>query len=129
MPTNNPNEKPLVWLASAKRDLLALPVEVVRDIGHALGFAQLGRIHGDAVPMKGFGGASVVEIRVNFNKDTFRGVYTVRFQGAVYVLHVFQKKSKTGIATPKEDLDLITSRLKTAEQHHAEHFANEEENP
>jgi phage-related protein len=85
-------------------------------VGTALNAAQLGGKHKDARPMKGFGGASVVEIVADFDGGTFRAVYTVRFADAVYVLHAFQKKSKKGIQTPKSDIDLIKQRLKVAEQ-------------
>jgi phage-related protein len=85
-------------------------------VGTALNAAQLGGKHKDARPLKGFGGASVVEIVADFDGGTFRAVYTVRFANVVYVLHAFQKKSKKGIETPKSDIDLIKQRLKVAEQ-------------
>lgn len=85
-------------------------------MGYALYVAQQGGKHRDAKPLKGFGGAGVVEIVTHVEGDTFRTVYTVRLAGAVYVLHAFQKKSKTGTATPKQDLDLIKKRLKEAER-------------
>jgi phage-related protein len=85
-------------------------------VGTALNAAQLGGKHKDARPLKGFGGASVVEIVADFDGGTFRAVYTVRFADVVYVLHAFQKKSKKGIETPKSDIDLIKQRLKVAEQ-------------
>ena len=85
-------------------------------MGYALYVAQQGGKHRDATPLKGFGGAGAVEIVSDFDGDTFRTVYTVRFAGAVYVLHVFQKKSKTGRATSKPEMDLIARRLREAER-------------
>jgi phage-related protein len=85
-------------------------------MGYALYVAQQGGKHRDAKPLKGFGGAGVVEIVTDFDGDTFRTVYTVRLHGAVYVLHVFQKKSKTGRATPKLEMDAIERRLREAER-------------
>lgn len=89
-------------------------------MGFALFQAQLGGKHVSAKPLKGFGGAGVLEVVDDFDGDTFRAVYTVRLAGVVYVLHCFQKKAKHGIATPKIVLDLIHERLKLAEQIHKE---------
>ncbi|RPI43834.1 MAG: hypothetical protein EHM67_04610 [Hyphomicrobiaceae bacterium] len=108
--------KPLRWIASAKDDLSAMPTEVRRAVGYALFAAQQGEKHDDAKVLKGFGDAAVLEIIARHDGDTFRAVYTVRFGEMVYVLHVFQKKSKRGIATPKKELELIRKRLKLAEQ-------------
>lgn len=110
--------KPLRWIASAKDDLSVMPNEVRRAVGYALFAAQQGEKHDDAKVLKGFGDAGVLEVIARHDGDTFRAVYTVRFENAVYVLHAFQKKSKRGIATPKQDLDLIRKRLKLAEQDH-----------
>jgi phage-related protein len=107
--------RPVRWIGSSYRDFCSLPEAVRSDMGYALFVAQQGGKHRDAKPLKGFGGAGVVEIVSNQQGDTFRAVYTVRFGAAVYVLHAFQKKSKSGIATPKADLDLIAARLKEAE--------------
>lgn len=112
--------KPLFWVGSSKRDLKEFPEEVKDVMGHALDIAQWGRKHQDAKPLTGFGGASILEVVEDHDGDTYRAVYTVRFADAVYVLHAFQKKSKKGIATPKSDIELIKSRLKKAEEHHAE---------
>ena len=90
----------------------------MREIGYALYFAQLGDKHPAAKVLKGFGGAGVLEVVEDHDGDTYRAVYTVKFAGAVYVLHAFQKKSKTGIKTPKPVLDLIKERLKLAEKDH-----------
>jgi phage-related protein len=86
--------------------------------GYALFLAQTGKRHPDAKPLKGFGGASVLEVVEDYRSDTYRAVYTVKFPEAVYVLHVFQKKSKHGIATPKQELELIKDRLKRAIEFH-----------
>ena len=111
--------KPLFWVGSSKRDLREFPEPVKDVMGHALFLAQLGTKHADAKPLRGFGGAGVLEIVEDFAGDTYRAVYTVRFSDAIYVLHVLQKKSKRGIATPQKDLDLIRERLRRAEQDHA----------
>jgi phage-related protein len=107
--------KPIVWIGSNKKDLLSFPEDAIRNVGHALWLAQEGDLPPCAKPLRGFGGASVLEIIENNDGETYRAVYTVRFSDAVYVLHCFQKKSKSGIATPKVDVELIKSRLKTAE--------------
>ncbi len=108
--------KPLAWVGSAKKDLLALPDEVIDDFGYALHVAQTGRKHERAKPLHGFGSAGILEIVEDWRGNTYRAVYTVRFSVAVFVLHVFQKKAKHGIATPRQDMELIRERLKVAEQ-------------
>jgi phage-related protein len=110
--------RPLVWIGSTRRDVRAFPRAVRRDVGHALYAAQEGELDPSAKPLSGFGGASVLEIVAQHRGDTWRAVYTVRYPGAVYVLHVFQKKSKHGIATAKKDIDLIRQRLNEAERQH-----------
>ena len=105
------HEKPLHWVASAKKDYLAFPTDVQDVMGYALGLAQLGAKHHRAKPWKG-DGPGVFEIDENHIGDTYRVVYTVRFAEVVYVLHAFQKKSKSGIKTPQEDVKLIAARLK-----------------
>ena len=107
--------KPLKWVGSSKRDLDAMPGDVQDVFGHAIDLAQAGGKHQDAKSMSGFGSASVLEVIEDYRGDTFRAVYTVKFARWVYVLHCFQKKSKTGIRTPKADMDLINARLKAAE--------------
>ncbi|KPU96760.1 addiction module toxin RelE [Variovorax paradoxus] len=107
-------ERPLLWVGSSKKDLLELPVPVRRFFGHALDFAQRGEQHGAAKVLKGFGGAGVLEVVEDDVGGTYRAVYTVRFREAVFVLHVFQKKSKRGIATPQADMEVIRQRLKVA---------------
>ncbi len=108
--------RPLYWVGSSKKNLLALPEEVVDVFGYALYLAQVGRKHDQAKPLKGFGSAGVLEVAEDWLGNTYRAVYTVRFTCGVFVLHVFQKKAKRGMATPKADLDLIRERLKAAEQ-------------
>lgn len=108
--------KELEWIGSARKDLLALPLPVRRVFGYALYAVQLGVKPPEAKPLKGFGGAGVLELIEDFKGDTYRAVYTVRFAAKVYVLHVFQKKAKHGIATPDNELDLIRNRLKRAEK-------------
>jgi phage-related protein len=109
------HERPLVWIGGSKRDLMALPISVRKFFGHALDFAQRGDRHDAAKALKGFGGSGVLEIVEDDAGGTYRAVYTVRFAEAVFVLHCFQKKSKSGIATPKEDIEIIRTRLKVAE--------------
>lgn len=94
--------------------MLALPADVRKSFGHALDFAQRGDQHDAAKVMKGFGGAGVLEVVENDIGGTYRAVYTVKFEEAVFVLHCFQKKSKSGVATPKEDMGIIRTRLKVA---------------
>jgi phage-related protein len=113
-----PPAKPLVWIGSSFKDLLTLPRRVQRDIGRALRYAQLGGRHEHAKALKGFGGAGVLEVVEDHDGRTYRAAYTGRLGGRVYVLHVFEKKSKKGIATPKHELDLIRTRLKQAEEIH-----------
>ena len=111
-----PNEqKLLLWVGSSKKDLLALPIRVRKFFGHALDFAQRGDQHDAAKSLKGFGGAGVIEIVEDGIGGTYRAVYTVRIAGAVFVLHCFQKKSKSGISTPKADILIIRARLKVAD--------------
>jgi phage-related protein len=110
--------KSIVWVASSKKDLLDFPLETIQDVGYALYIAQCGDKAPRAKPLKGFGGASVLEVVQNQDGDTYRAVFTVRFEDAIYVLHCFQKKSKSGIATPQKEIDLIKSRLKLAEEEH-----------
>jgi phage-related protein len=115
MPKIPIQEKPLLWIAGSKKDLMALPVEVRKFFGHALHFAQRGDRHDAAKVLKGFDGAGVLEVVESDEGGTYRAVYTVKFKEAVFVLHCFQKKSKTGIATPKEDIEIVRTRLKSAE--------------
>jgi phage-related protein len=115
-PSSECHPKPVRWVGSSKEDLSGFPEEVRRRIGGALWEAQIGRKAAYAKPLKGFGDAGVLEVVDDFDGNTFRAVYTVRFTKAVYVLHAFQKKSKRGVATPKAELDLIRQRLKRARE-------------
>ena len=108
--------KPVFWMGSSLRDTQSFPEPVRREIGHALYAAQQGETDPSAKPLKGFGGAAVMELVAPFDGDTWRAVYTVRFRDVVYVLHAFQKKSKSGIATRKAEIALIRQRLAAAEQ-------------
>ena len=101
-------------MGGSKKDLGALPSSVIDVFGYALYLAQTGGRHEQTEILRGFGDASVLEVTESTSRSTYRAVYTVRFSDAVYVLHVFQKKSKSGIATPKPDMDLIEDRLKQA---------------
>jgi len=114
--TGEDQPKPVRWVGSSKEDLSAFPAEVRQRVGGALWEAPIGGKAPYAKPLKGFGGAGVLEIVDDFDGDTFRAVYTVRFAKAVYVLHAFQKKSKRGLATPKAELNLIDRRLRRAEE-------------
>ena len=111
--------KEVYWVASAREDLRRFPEAVRQVVGYALYLAQHGDKHPDAKPLKGFGGAGVLEIVEDYDGDTYRAVYTVRFKDVLYVLHAFQKKSKKGIATPKPDIELIKGRFKVAAEHYA----------
>jgi phage-related protein len=116
----NPNEKPLHWVGSSKKDLLALPEDVIDEFGYSLGAVQMGGQPSSAKVWKGEG-AGVLELVENHMGDTYRAVYTVKFPKAAYVLHCFQKKSPSGIKTAQKDIDLIHDRLKLAEQHYKVH--------
>jgi phage-related protein len=109
--------KPLVWIGSARDDLGEFPEEVRSLAGYALFMAQCGLRHEQAKPLRGFGGAGVLEIRRDSIGSTYRVVYTIRLARRIY-LHAFQKKSKRGIATPKAEIDLVRVRLKQAEKMH-----------
>lgn len=112
--------KPLQWIGSSHKDLRSFPKAVQRTFGQALLQAQRGGKHPDAKPLKGFGGGGVLEVVEDDDGKTFRAVYTVRFAGVIYVLHVFQKKSKSGIKTPAKDIDKVRSRLKDAEHDYSQ---------
>lgn len=112
---------PVEWVGSSKDDLKSFPDEVQDHVGFALHQAQAGMKHRDAKPMKGLG-SGVLEIVSRYDGDTYRAVYAVRFKGVLYVLHAFQKKAKKGIATPKQEVDVIKRRLKLAEQHYKDEY-------
>jgi phage-related protein len=117
-----PGEKPLFWVSSAKADLLDFPEAVKDEIGIALSIAQFGGKHPRAKPWKGEG-PGVLEVVEDFRGDTFRAVYTVRFEGAVYVLHAFQKKSRRGSKTASTDIELIGKRLRAAQEDYETRFS------
>ena len=114
--------KRLSFVGSSRKDIKEFPDEVKQDIGYAFFEAQRGKKPPNAKPLKGFGGAGVLEIIEDFSGNTYRAVYTVKFEHAVYVLHCFQKKSKHGIKTPQQHIDLVRQRLKAAEADYAAHY-------
>ncbi len=118
----------LDWIGSSKKDLLKFPIGVRKEMGHALYMAQSGGKHKNAKPLKGFGGAKLLEIVEDDCNGTYRTMYTVQFEEIVYVLHAFQKKSKSGIKTPKEDMDLVEKRLKWAQQEYQKKFGTKRRN-
>lgn len=124
-PPSKPPDKDLVWLGPTMRTISEMPLEAKREIGFALRVAQRGGKHLSAKPLTGersFKGASVLEIVADDDGDTFRAVYTVRFSNVIYVLHAFQKKSKTGIKTPPKEIRLVKARLAEAERHYETNF-------
>jgi phage-related protein len=128
MSTDDTNpQKPLFWMGSSHKDLKAFPSGVRQTAGFALWQAQQGRKHVSAKVLKGFGGAGVLEVIEDDDGSTYRVVYTVKFAGSVYVLHAFQKKSKSGIKTPTAEIETVRRRLKAAEEHHAARLAEEGE--
>ena len=117
---------PLRWIASSRKDFREFPGEVQDSFGFALFLAQTGQHPQRAKPLRGLG-SGVVELMDDHDGDTYRAVYTVRFEAAIYVLHAFKKKSKRGIKTPSQDIDLIRQRLKAAQAHHAQHRQEEDD--
>lgn len=113
---DKPPLKPVIWVGSSRRDLSAFPEQVQDRMGYALYVAQRAGMHRDAKTLRGFSGAGVLEVIEDFHGDTFRLVYTLRYEGALYVLHTFQKKSKTGSETPRRDIELVRRRLRVAER-------------
>ncbi len=109
--------KHILWVGSSKKDLMAMPDEIRSAFGFALYLAQQGKKHQNAKPLKGFSGAGVLEVLEDCLGDTFRAIYTVKIAEVIYVLHCFQKKSKRGIETPKQEIDLVRDRLKMAQDH------------
>jgi phage-related protein len=122
--TPAPGERPLFWVASAKKDLVTMPTRVIRRIGMALGVAQRGGTFLSAKPWKGLG-PGVVEVVEDFDGSTFRAVYTVKFRKAIYVLHCFQKKSPRGIKTAKVDIDLVAQRFRAAREDYEARYGKE----
>jgi phage-related protein len=110
--------RPLYWIASSLKDLKAMPVPLQKAFGTALRSVQLGRTPGTAKPLKGFEGAGVLELVEDYDRGTHRAVLPVNSPSVVYVLHVFQKKAKRGIATPRQEIDLVRTRYKLAQDHY-----------
>lgn len=117
--------RPIHWVGSSKDDLRSFPDDVQDVMGYALEIAQRGAKHPHAKPLRGFGGASVLEIVDDYDGDTYRTIYTVRLRSGIYVLHAFQKKSKQGNALPKHESDLIKARLRAAIEQDAERMSRE----
>ena len=117
MPISNAEIKPLLWVGSSKKDLANMPDDVQDTFGYALFLAQAGTKHEQSKPLKGFGSAGVLEVVESEANSTYRAIYTVKIAGSVYVLHCFQEKSTSGIATPKQEMDLVKDRLKAALAH------------
>jgi phage-related protein len=117
-------EKSVAWVGSAKRDFLEFPEPVKGEMGNALGVAQFGGKHPSAKPWKGQG-AGVFEIADDFDGDTYRAVYTVKFREVIYVLHAFQKKSPKGIRTARGDIDLVERRLRVAREDYEARYGKE----
>ena len=110
--------KELDWIGSSKKALLKFSIDIRKEMGHALYMAQVGGKHKNAKPLKGFGGAKILEICLDDRNGTYRTMYTVEFEEVVYVLDAFQKKSKEGIKTPKSDIDRVKDRLQAAQLKH-----------
>ena len=119
---NVSDQKPLFWIGSALKEVKRFPGDVQRSIGFALSAAQYGGKHPSANPWKGEG-PGVLEIVKDYDGDTYRAIYKVRFAHAVYVLHIFQKKSPTGIETRQSDIQLVRDRLRMAQQDYEERYA------
>lgn len=117
--------RPLRWIGSSRKNYREFPAEVQDQFGFGLFLAQTGQHPPSAKPMKGFG-SGVVELLDHHDGDTYRAMYTVRFETAVYVLHAFKKKSKRGIATPKTDVELVRRRLRDAEIDNDLHLRKDE---
>jgi phage-related protein len=116
-------ERRTIYVASSLKDLKSLPLDVQEEFALGLYEASRGGFSGSAKVLKGFSGASVIELRENFCGNTYRAVYTVRYEKVIYVLHIFQKKSNHGIATAKKDIELVKSRLKIADDHYKQNYS------
>lgn len=112
----------ILYMGSSLKDMRKLPQDVSEVFNYGFEIAVRGGKHPDAKPCEGFSGSTVLKIVADEKNNTYRAVYTVQFKKAVYVLHVFQKKSKQGKTTPKKDLDLIQKRLKDAKIDYKERF-------
>jgi phage-related protein len=119
-------EKPILWIGSSRKDLKGFPKKVRSTVGQALFHAQKGKKHLAVKPLKGYGGASVLEVVEDEDGSTYRAVYTVKFSRVICVLHVFQKKSKSGSKTPVQNIDKVNRRLREAETRYAEWLQSQE---
>lgn len=117
--------KRLFFMGSSHKDLLKFPKDVRREAGFALYLAQIGGKALHALPLVGFGNADVLEMVISEDGNTYRVIYTVRYEHATYLPHAFQKKSKSGSAMPRMDMELIRQRLKAAREHYAEFMTRE----
>lgn len=117
--------KSTIWIASSKKDLKKFPKKIRETFGEAIMYAQCGEKHPKAKIYKHQGSGSILEVVENDTSGTFRAIYTVKFEKAIVILHAFQKKSKTGIETTKQDKDLIDSRMQAAKQIYKEWLKNE----
>lgn len=122
---DEPPPKPLAWIGSSRKDYAEFPAAVRKSVGYALYLAQIGEKSPHAKPLAGFGGAGVLEIVESFDGDAYRAVYTLKFAGRVYALHVFQKKSRQGIATPRQEMNIVRARLTQAQAEHEAWLARE----
>ena len=121
-PEDNPPIRPAHLIGSSLEDLREMPAQVRRAFGYAIGRAQRGEKARAAGPLRGFHGAGVLEVVDDCDGDTYRAVYTVRFAEIVYVLHVFQKKSRRGTRTPAQEMEIVRARLRRAEYHYRSEF-------
>jgi phage-related protein len=121
------HKRHLIYLGSSKKDAEKLPLEVQEVFATALKMALSGDTHEDAKPFK-YNGSGVFEVVCDFMKDAYREIYTVKYPEVVFVLHIFQKKSKRGSQTPKEDKELIEKRLKWAEEIYKENYGKKKKN-
>lgn len=117
---DRPDPKRVFWVGTSRDDLREFPKGVRLVCGQAIFDAQMGTKHPDAKPLKGFGGAGTLEVVDSDRGNAYRAIYTVKFAGVVYVLHAFQKKSKSGVKTPQDEIDKVRRRLKEAEKHYAD---------
>jgi phage-related protein len=124
-----PEPKPCFFVGSSRKDIKQFPAKVQNRLGYALFEVQEGEEPASAKALKGFGGRSILELVDDFDGNTYRAVYTVRFAGVVYVLHAFQKKAKKGIATPLQEIEFVRSRLRDAQLHYRESTENEGRKP
>lgn len=106
--------KPILWIGSSKRDLREFPNDPRAEVGRALNVAQFGGRSGNVKMLRGFGGGNMLEVVEDYDTDTYRAIYTVRFARAIVVLHAFQKKSKRGGQMTQQDKELIQHRLRDA---------------